>query len=248
MNILFSDIDNTLIFSHKKEFCGEKIAVEYINGKEQSYIPSDLFFFLKENNIITIPVTTRSIEQYQRLSFLTERLMCKYAIVCNGGILLENGKIDKKWKEETLNISKVQNKEVEKIYHYVRNNLKCKNIHYLSEFMFYIVSEDVENHYSVIRRMADLSQVFVAKHQRKIYIISKNINKGNAIKRFKKRYGIENSIVAGDSEFDISMLELGELGIASPCLKKVLKNKNVIFSKSDMLVSELSNLLNENII
>lgn len=247
MSTFFSDIDNTLIFSHSREFDGEKIVVEYLEGKEQSYMPSELFFFLKQNNIVPIPVTTRSIEQYQRLSFFSEKLMCKYAIICNGGIMLENGKIDKKWKEETLNISEVQNKEVENMYQYVLNNLTYKAIYYLNEFMFYFISEEADKQCLIIRKIADLSKVSIVKHSRKVYVIAKSINKGNAIKRFKKRYGIGNCIVAGDSELDISMLELGNPAIASPCLKRELKNKNAIYSKQNMLVSEISSLLERSI-
>lgn len=62
MKTFFSDLDNTLIFSHRKKGVEDKIPVEYLNGKEQSYMPGELARLLTDNQeILLVPVTTRSI-------------------------------------------------------------------------------------------------------------------------------------------------------------------------------------------
>ena len=63
----FSDLDNTLIYSHRTTFTSEKIIAEWLNGKEQSYITKETYSFMKNMECNFVPVTTRSIEQYKRI-------------------------------------------------------------------------------------------------------------------------------------------------------------------------------------
>lgn len=116
MITLFSDLDNTLIFSHRKEYNEEKILVEYIDGKEQSYISAKLAQFLKEcSNISLIPITTRSCEQYKRIFVLPDMLHEQHALTCNGGVLLIDGVVDEEWLTDSNQLSQDQSIEVQKI-------------------------------------------------------------------------------------------------------------------------------------
>ena len=47
-----------------------------------------------------------------------------------------------------------------------------------------------------------------------MYVVPKNLSKGNGIKRFKKYVEGDVVIAAGDSEFDISMLLEANKGLA----------------------------------
>ena len=58
-------------------------------------------FFRNPDRISLIPVTSRSVPQFRRLMF-PDVFRIQYAIVCNGGKLLLNGREDPEWTEETM--------------------------------------------------------------------------------------------------------------------------------------------------
>ena len=67
--ILFAcDLDNTLIHSWKHKREGD-ICVEWLNGNEQGYIAEDTCEMLRKvmSLVEFVPVTTRSVAQYQRI-------------------------------------------------------------------------------------------------------------------------------------------------------------------------------------
>ena len=47
--------------------------------------------------MLFVPVTTRTIEQYKRISLLKNIIIPEYAIVSNGGNILINGETDSYW-------------------------------------------------------------------------------------------------------------------------------------------------------
>ena len=69
--ILFaSDLDNTLIYSYKREI-GKKVLVETMGEKELSFMTENTWRLLKElpPHMMFVPVSTRSEEQYKRICF-----------------------------------------------------------------------------------------------------------------------------------------------------------------------------------
>ena len=71
--ILFSDLDRTII--HSSKFLKESINPEIVefnkDKKPISYMEKEALLLLNElsNNLLFIPVTTRSLEQYKRIEF-----------------------------------------------------------------------------------------------------------------------------------------------------------------------------------
>lgn len=56
MTYFFSDLDNTLVYSHRVSLPGERIAVEYLNDHIQSYMTKKTYdFFSKSNGVFLIP-------------------------------------------------------------------------------------------------------------------------------------------------------------------------------------------------
>ncbi len=248
MKVLFSDIDNTLVFSHRKNNGGMNVVAEYLNGKEQSFMTQDLYNLLLEHKQIEIiPVTTRTIEQYSRLFVFDQDFKCEYALVCNGGILLRNGSVDEQWRNETLRITYEQNKEVCRLLGFAKNEHSLLKLATVDEFMFYAVFDEssIVDMYEKLSGEADLNQVMVEMDSRKIYVIAKNANKGTAIQRFQNEYRISNCIVAGDSNFDISMLNGSNRAIASKELFGKIDNKNVIFAQHEILAYDVGRLLSK---
>ncbi len=244
MITLFSDLDNTLIFSHRKEYNEEKILVEYIDGKEQSYISAKLAQFLKEcSNISLIPITTRSCEQYKRIFVLPDMLHEQHALTCNGGVLLIDGVVDEEWLTDSNQLSQDQSIEVQKILKKVREDSKAKKIKVLQNFMFYFTCDEVDEYYSEIKGNANLENVYIGKDSRKIYVIASIINKGVSVERYIHRFGIKNYFTAGDSEFDVSMLNLNTIAIASADLTGRLNNENVLYSECEWLFQDINKLI-----
>ena len=100
--IFASDLDQTLIYSkkHIPDDSSDIINIEKKDDEEISYITLKSIGLLKYilNNIYFIPVTTRTIEQYKRISLFSEILKPKYAITDNGAVILVDGEIDKEWE------------------------------------------------------------------------------------------------------------------------------------------------------
>ena len=101
MDLFASDLDNTLIFSHRHREEGD-VCVERLEGREQSFCTSRepaLLARVRERAEF-IPVTTRSVEQYRRIQWPPD-CAPRYAVTDNGGILLCDGVEDPRWREET---------------------------------------------------------------------------------------------------------------------------------------------------
>ena len=89
-----TDLDNTILYSYKHDIGSYKSCVEIYQGRQVSYITdktSTLLQQLKEK-ISIVPTTTRTIEQYNRIDLSV--FSPHYALVCNGGVLLTDGRED----------------------------------------------------------------------------------------------------------------------------------------------------------
>ena len=99
--IVFSDLDRSIIYS--KRFLKDdttKLEIEIYNGENISYISKETVELIKKikQNSYFIPTTTRTIEQFKRISFSKYGLDFKYAVTSNGGNILVNGEVDKEYK------------------------------------------------------------------------------------------------------------------------------------------------------
>jgi len=244
MVTFFSDLDNTLIFSRRKKIDEDKIVAEYLNSAEQSYMLTELAELLRDKKISLVPVTTRSIEQFQRVFIIPEITKSNHALVCNGGILLVDGEVDEEWLKESIELSKNEVSEVDRILEQVRQDGKAKKINALQNFMFYFTCDDVDEYCSKLKSEANLSKVFIGKDARKIYIVASSINKGASVLRYIRRFEIDRFFTAGDSEFDVSMLNLDSRAIASSALFGLIQNKEVYYSKCDYLFQDISKIIN----
>ena len=61
--------------------------VEVYNGKEISFMTEKAIALLRElsEEMMFVPVTTRTVEQYNRVSLFREEIRPTYAITSNGG-------------------------------------------------------------------------------------------------------------------------------------------------------------------
>ena len=99
-----TDLDNTLIYSYKHDIGPQKRNVELYQGREISYITEETYHLLQlvKNEMLIVPTTTRTLEQYQRIDLGIGPF--PYALVCNGGVLLVNGVPDEAWYQDSLHL------------------------------------------------------------------------------------------------------------------------------------------------
>ena len=246
--VLACDLDNTLIYSYKHKHKND-VCIETINGKEQGYISVEVLKFLADHNnaLMFIPITTRSIEQYLRIKWPSD-CVPEYAITTNGANLLVNSQLDGEWQNDSLKDLKEVLPELDNLYKTLSTDNRFIRCRYVDGFYIFVYCKDdispkeVENFYNVSDKYC------VRASGKKVYFYPVNINKGNALLRLKKKFGIESVISAGDSIIDIPMLDLAEVSyIPNDELNLFLKKKAVVSDEEDFsyfIIKRLSNQLN----
>lgn len=224
MCLFFSDLDNTLIYSHHRKIDSPKLVVEHIDGKEQSFMTKYTYDFLVSADWLRlIPVTTRTEKQYNRIECFGE-LKIKYAIVCNGGKLLIDGKEDEEWSYET----RIRTQDNCEYLEGITENISylCENeVHRPTEYMRYVKCSNTKEVYRELIDLVDLAKVDIQMDNRKVYVFAKGITKGSAIERFMKKRSRETLLVAGDSMMDVSMLNMADYAFASQDIFDIIECK-----------------------
>lgn len=240
MNIFCTDLDNTIIYSYKYDIGNDKINVEIYDDREISYITKKTYDLLKvvKKEYIIIPTTTRTIEQYKRIKLGVGEF--EYALVCNGGVLLINGERDKKWYENSLELIKESNTELEKgiliLEKYLQRN---KEIKFIENLFIFARCNEPEEVVELLKSQLNTELVDILNNNEKIYILPKKLNKGTAIKRLKEKLHPKSLIAAGDSDFDISMLMEADYGFITNSFDLTNNlDENIVKMESNKLFSE----------
>ncbi len=236
MIIFYSDLDNTLIYSYKHDIGSNKKCVEIYQDREISFMTSESFEILKriQSKVLFVPTTTRTIEQYQRIRFDID--IPKYALVCNGGILLKDGISDFDWYHETLNIISDVRTEVEKSIGLLeKDENRYFEIRYIEQLFVFTKTSKPTVTIEYLSSILDKTKVDIFNNGDKIYVIPKELNKGAGIMRLNKKLSADKIIAAGDSEFDISMLKASDIGFCPDHLmtegdSKILKYPREVFT------------------
>ena len=245
MKAFFSDLDHTLIYSHRTPMDGPKVLVEMLHEKAQSYMTGFSFSFLRDADwLCLIPVTTRSQAQYERLTF-PEAFRVKYTLVCNGGKLLIDGREDREWTETTLREAEDDLPDLERLSERLRE-LSQQEVRRPEPYYHYIKAEMPEEICHTLRSEYEKDNLLIEHDHSKVYLFPRKINKGEAVRRFSQRYGITFSAGAGDSSMDLPLLnEVDRPLAASPVYREVHSSQareltgNII---SDQICRELERL------
>lgn len=208
MNILFAcDLDNTLIYSYKKKQEGF-ICVEMNKGREQGFMTAYTFsnFADMTANVMFVPVTTRSVEQYRRIVF-PNGYTPEYALVSNGATLIRNGEIDENWNLVEKNIP-----ELEEIFNRYCKDKRFINCRIVDNSYVFVYCAPETNAEEVTEELAKSSDLNVELSGRKIYFFPENLSKGSAVGRLRKILRKE-ILSAGDSSIDASMLNIADTAL-----------------------------------
>lgn len=217
MVVFHSDLDNTLIYSYKHDIGSDKKCVEVYQGREVSFMTKKSYDLLKavKEKVVFVPTTTRTQEQYERIDLGIG--IPRLALVCNGGVLLADGREDRKWYEESLNLIMDCGSELEKSELYLETDkFRSFEVRNIRGLFVFTKSDEPERTMAGLKDILNLSLVDVFRNGVKVYVVPKMLSKGMAVQRLGKRLEAELVIAAGDSEFDISMLHMADIGIAPP--------------------------------
>jgi hydroxymethylpyrimidine pyrophosphatase-like HAD family hydrolase len=210
-NILFaSDLDNTLIYSYKAAKAGD-ICVEVKDGKDLSFMPPEAYALLKEvaGNVLFVPVTTRSLEQYRRINLGVQP---KYAVVAHGAVLLVDGQIDEAWAAESKAL-------ISAPLPVITESGWIYDIRYVDNYFLFAKSPQPGEAVNRLMTMIDPERFDACFVHNKVYIFPKGFTKGLAIKRLRERLQPDAVISAGDSHLDVSMLMAADIAIAPASLE-----------------------------
>lgn len=221
MIIFHTDLDNTLIYSYKHDIGADKLCVEMYHEREISFITQRTYQLLQQicRQVIVVPTTTRTIEQYRRIHLGVGAF--RYALVCNGGVLLVNGEEDTDWYQQSLKLTADSNEQLHKALELLKSDARrIFELRFIKELFVFTKCEDSKAVADNLRDVLDTKAVDVFCNNTKVYVIPKALNKGKAVERFRNYISADYVIAAGDSAFDISMLEAADRGIAAPKLAR----------------------------
>lgn len=223
--IFASDLDRTLIYSNKFFNAAKPEmpvrSIEIYNGKEISFMTEKAIGLLRElsEQMMFLPVTTRTVEQYKRISLFQEDIKPKYAITCNGGVILENGQADRHWQDYVqtkIRQSATSLDEVKRKITETADAAWLESVRVVDHFFIYLIIKpelapvEVMNEYA--EWAAERGWVF-SLQGRKVYFIPSFVNKWDAVQYLSEKEGKKTVFTAGDSYLDLCLIEQSGCGL-----------------------------------
>ena len=240
MNIFCTDMDNTIIYSYKHDIGEKKIRVELYEKREISFISEKTHSLLKKvsNEMMIIPTSTRTEEQYKRIDLKIGNI--SHALVCNGGVLLVDGERDKEWYDESIRLIKDSKAELNKAIQILDKDFRRKfELRFIDELFIFTKCENPKETVEDLKKKLDTRFVEVFNNGEKVYVVPTNLSKGMAIKRLREKMHPQYIIAAGDSEFDVTMVEEADFGLVPNGFKELYKtNGKVIEMEAGEVFSE----------
>lgn len=242
MIVFNTDLDNTMIYSYKQNIGENKMCVEIYNGREISFITNKTYELLQEvsKKVLIVPITTRTTEQYNRIDLKIG--VPKYALTCNGGVLLINGEEDSEWYNHSYNMIADSLDELKKAEILLENDAnRSFEVRNIKSLFVFTKSDKPEETIQLMKRLLDLNKIDVFSNGVKVYAVPKALTKGKALERLKAKLSPKMIISAGDSEFDVPMLNASDIPLAHHSMqgKYSLKQQAVFMGKEKIFSEEI---------
>ena len=222
MRAFASDLDRTLIYSKRmlEQYPTKNYQlIETLEGKEISYISDRTNKILQKmnNEMFFIPVTTRTVDQYRRITLFQTAIKPEYAITSNGGHILKGGEVVNEWSER-IRASLEQCMPLDVFVRQLESLVTgswIERIRHADHLFVYLIikRDDVSSE--------ELTYLFEwAKEQgwqpslqgRKLYFVPNPVNKWNAVEFLKEELSLSFLYTAGDSLLDYELVYNGDLG------------------------------------
>jgi len=228
--IFASDLDQTLIYSPKSFRIppGEPMPavspIEIYEGREISFMAHRAIDRLQKiaSYIHFVPVTTRTIDQYQRISLFREKIIPTYSVVSNGGNILVNGVVDCTWSEQVaMNMAQMClcPEDMLASFNEICHASWAGPMRRADGLFYYCIVERDKVPLTEVESFAlwaGEQQWNVSLQGRKLYIVPQVINKWIAVAYIRDILKADLVVTAGDSLLDLCMLEQADYAIA-PC-------------------------------
>ncbi len=251
--IFASDLDGTLIFSKRYLVeVDDKIIqslhlVDVVEGISRSFItkPAKEKLAIINKKMFFVPVTTRTINQYNRMVFFQNEIKPLYAIVSNGGNILMDGKPLEEWQlliKKHLKDTAISHGDVLKKFKELEISRYTSDLR-IADDLFICHKVDIskverEEFYPFFQWLK--SHNWTGSLQgRKLYFIPDCVNKRDSLLFLKERLGSGKLISAGDSLLDIPMLEVADHAISpfhgeiKQCFGEKLREKGIQYTLNE---------------
>lgn len=224
--IYASDLDQTLIYSARSmgvpvDSSG-LVAAEQAEGKNLSYISKEALSLLKglQADTIFVPVTTRTIKQYERIHLFQGAIRPAYAVMSNGGNIMVNGIVDELWnrgirKKVLQGAASAQ--EARAYFEPIMNEEWVAGERFCDELFFAFVIQRDRMPLEAVLEKAELVRALgweVSIQGRKIYLVPAAVNKRDAIEHIRSMHPGEPLLASGDSILDKCLLDAADYAIA----------------------------------
>lgn len=208
MKILYvTDLDGTLISEQLNDKDENILALKTSHG--ESYITRQNLKRLKEvaKFADVMPLTTRSKGSFANFNIGMD---FKYALIENGGCLIENGQFDEKWEDQSRVLLE-QEKEKEML---CRKYLEAHGYKVKSNSKFVIDyinketnMEETKKCFDDLVRLVGDSLEITIHNTGQIFAVHRAMRKGDNLKRFLQSHEYDLVITCGDGKADFGMLE-----------------------------------------
>jgi len=226
--IFASDLDQTLIYSPKsfRLLPGEPMpalrSIEIYEGRQISFMADSAIRRLQEITAHStfIPVTTRTIDQYLRISLFAETMMPRYGVVSNGGNILMNGVVNQVWQEQVaMNMAQkcLCAEDVLASFNEVYHESWAGPMRMADGLFYYCIVQRDKVPLAELESFAlwaEGQQWNISLQGRKLYLVPSAVNKGAAVAHLKDVLQAQLVVAAGDSLLDLCMLEQADYAIA----------------------------------
>lgn len=229
--ILFaSDLDNTLLFSHRHAAPGD-VCVEWLDGEEQGFFSPRTIELLRivAAHATFVPVTTRSVAQYERIRWPQGCQPC-LAVTTNGAVLLtrrtdgsnaaggagdaeqgsadENGSNvrDTAWDDALRPVLAAAHDELLALCAAHADDARYRICRMVDDAYLFLRPADDDRCAALAAEVATETALPIAASGRKLYVLPRGLDKGSALARLRARTGATLVLAAGDSAMDAPLL------------------------------------------
>lgn len=215
-----SDLDRTLIYSnralahlHNNQEMNVR-PVEFIDHQPITFISEQCLYLLKQlsRELLFVPVTTRSIEQYKRIHIFQQELPVQYAVTTNGANIFYKNQPLHDWNLKLIENLKTEAAAIPELLDTLSPFLKEINgrLKIVEDLFVYLILEqtiELSLKSALFEAVSPLGWK-VSLQGRKLYFMPNLISKGNAVQYIAEREGIQPQFGAGDSLFDDDFLQI----------------------------------------
>lgn len=211
--LLASDLDNTLLFSYKRAAATD-ICVELYQGRPQGFFTPRTIELLPavQRAVQFVPVTTRSVAQYQRITW-PDGLTPEYAVSTNGAVLLHQGEPDAEWQRRVAKVIAPWREEIDRLFALYQNDARFELCRIVDDAYLFTARPDASDVQEYAAELQQTTGLKVSASGRKIYFFPPQLSKGWAVNELRRRFGADYLIAAGDSSIDIPMLQAADLAL-----------------------------------